>query len=225
MMLFRRWLAPSGSLLQFGKLSSALELHSSVCYKSDDATPEPETVTEDTEADKKLVKRYKINQGGDINTVSLLGTVIGIKFFPMQSKPERDWAALFIRTRSMKKLSPETNESAPHTPIVDLATAVDTSGSPFSRPYSSTSARVHVFDPRILHNARRAMVGDRLFVSGFLSYYKRPGTGDADSAGSDSGTFVPKICAVVAQRIVFMGQDPSEPEDFPAENPQNVELE
>lgn len=141
----------------------------------------------------------------------------------MPSKPERDWAALFIRTRSMRKLQLYPDESASRKPVVSLIDAIETDTSSYMQPYSSTSVRVHVFDPRILHNARRALVGDRLFVSGFLSYYKHPAAGSTTSADSDSGKSAPKICALVAQRIVFMGSDPSE--DAPSDYPRDVELE
>lgn len=223
-MLFKNWAVPSGSTLRLGKLCSSFELHSSACRKSDSEIPDAEAVAKDGQSDKKLVKRYKVNQGGDINTACILGTVIGIKFFPLPSKPERDWAALFIRTRSMRKSQLYSDESASHKPVVNLIDAMETDNtSPYIQPYSSTSVRVHVFDPRILHNARRALVGDRLFVSGFLSYYKHPAASSTSSADSDSGKSVPKICALVAQRIVFMGSDPSE--DAPSDYPRDVELE
>ncbi|KER22319.1 hypothetical protein X801_04690 [Opisthorchis viverrini] len=136
--------------------------------------------------EKSLVRNYRVRQGGDMNSIHILGTVTGIRFYPMQNKPERDWAAIFVRTRT-----PKISTSPP-----DEAVLV------------STSNRVHVFDYRVMNIARHLKLGDRLFVSGFLSYYKQP---LADSA--PVGAPVPKVCCVVAQRLVFMGSIPFAPTD------------
>ncbi|GAA52913.1 hypothetical protein CSKR_107157 [Clonorchis sinensis] len=136
--------------------------------------------------EKSLVKNYQIRQGGDINSVHILGTVAGIRFSPMQNKPEREWAVIFVRTRT-----PKIGTSSPDEAVL-----------------MSTSNRVHVFDYRVMNTARHLKLGDRLFVSGFLSYYKQP---LADSA--PVGAPVPKVCCVVAQRLVFMGSTPVVPTD------------
>ncbi|KAF8564250.1 hypothetical protein P879_11310 [Paragonimus westermani] len=159
---------------------------------------EEQEAQDTSSTEKTVVKSYKVSQGGDINTVSLLGTVIGVKFFPMQSKPEREWSVIFLHTRLLRSGSPDSKEES---------TSLGVSPS-----YSSTSSRVHVFDPRILAHARRVKTGDRLFVNGFLSYYTRPSHASYAADGR-----VPKLCAVVAQRMVFMGHAPysslGDPED------------
>ncbi|KAF7240247.1 hypothetical protein EG68_11129 [Paragonimus skrjabini miyazakii] len=157
---------------------------------ADETSSVEEQETQDTlSTEKTIVKSYKVSQGGDINTVNLLGTVIGVKFFPMQSKPEREWSVIFLHTRLLRPGSSDSTE--------------ENTSSDAPPSYSSTSSRVHVFDPRILAHARRVKTGDRLFVNGFLSYYTRPSHASYAADGH-----VPKLCAVVAQRMVFMGHAP-----------------
>ncbi len=79
------------------------------------------------------------------------------------SKPDQQWATLFVRSR---------------TPMLRTD-----GGSPPSSPSDETEAevtmrtctnhnRVHVFDRRLLPLIRRTRPGDRIFVTGFISYYK-----------------------------------------------------
>ncbi|CAL8081725.1 unnamed protein product [Calicophoron daubneyi] len=154
----------------------------------------------DQSSEKTIVKRYKAGQGGDINLAIILGTVAGVKIFPMQSRPERDWAVLFLRTRSLRaNVSGQEIDSALSS---EDTVSANTENSVPSQRYKSISARVHVFDPRILPSVKRLKLGDRLFVSGFLSYYSRPGT--------DENKEKPLVntCAVVARRLLFMGSGP-----------------
>ncbi|KAK4475646.1 hypothetical protein MN116_000916 [Schistosoma mekongi] len=123
-----------------------------------------------------------------VNSVLLLGTVMGIKMFPMQSNPDRNWALLFLRTRLpvFKKIedkelteTPDTNEFEPK----------------FKQIWLSSSNRVHVFSPKLVCSLRDVKLGERLLVSGFLSYYQ---SSKLDGKAS-------RQCCVTAQRIAHMG--------------------
>ncbi|CAH8428970.1 unnamed protein product [Dicrocoelium dendriticum] len=141
-------------------------------------------------------KKYKLSQGGDINSVQILGTNIGVRFFPMSSNPTREWGVMFVRTRMRRLRFTPTDQSMEATENI-----------------KTSSCRVHIFNPVVLARAKRLRLGDRVFITGYLSYYKRPS--DLIVPGD---SHVPKICAVVAQRLIQMGYAPvdesSAAEDF-----------
>ncbi len=60
--------------------------------------------------------------------------------------------------------------------------------------------RVHVFDRRLLPLVRRTRPGDRIFVTGFISYYKPSLMSSPPEIAK-----VRKIGAVVAERLVLLG--------------------
>lgn len=61
--------------------------------------------------------------------------------------------------------------------------------------------RVHVFDRRLLPMVHRLRPGDRVFVTGFISYYKP----NLSSTTPVEIARVRKIGAVVAERLVLLG--------------------
>ncbi|CAH8642424.1 unnamed protein product [Heterobilharzia americana] len=125
-----------------------------------------------------------------INSVLLLGTVVGIKMFPMQNNPDRNWVLVFLRTRLSTF---REAEYAQPTSITDINEPTVM----FKKTLSSSN-RVHVFSPKLVNGLRDIKPGERLLVSGFLSYYQ--------SSKLDGKTT--KQCCVTAQRIAHMGWAP-----------------
>ncbi|CAH8613323.1 unnamed protein product [Heterobilharzia americana] len=121
-----------------------------------------------------------------INSVLLLGTVVGIKMFPMQNNPDRNWVLVFLRTRLSTF---REAEYAQPTSITDINEPTVM----FKKTLSSSN-RVHVFSPKLVNGLRDIKPGERLLVSGFLSYYQ--------SSKLDGKTT--KQCCVTAQRIAHM---------------------
>ncbi|CAH8869265.1 unnamed protein product [Trichobilharzia szidati] len=135
--------------------------------------------------------KLKVFSASYINSVLLLGTVMGLKMFPMQSNPDRNWALLFLKTRMSKLV-----------PVLDTHPTDDTlpndSSVTFRKIPLSSSNRIHVFSPKLVSGLRDIKPGERLLVSGFLSYYQ--------SSKLDGKTN--KQCCVTAQRIAHMGWSP-----------------
>lgn len=132
----------------------------------------------------------------------------------MQSQPNREWTQLFVRTRTAINPAVDSVPSDESSSDEEMTEHNDTDQSTREiRTHSTSSSRVHIFNPRIAANTKRLKLGDRVFVSGFLSYYNHPlGNGDADGNVSFKSTFDgvekhfhPRICAVIAQRLIFMG--------------------
>nr|CDS25778.1 expressed protein [Hymenolepis microstoma] len=150
----------------------------------------------------KALSNLKINEGGNINRADILGTVTELKLLDRLSQPEKQWATLFIRTRvpllstSGNNHESPSSESQQYPEDEDLGNVGGTVGFQM-RTYHN---RVHVFDRRLLPLVKRLKPGDRIFVTGFLSYYKPTGTSSSPEVAK-----VRKIGAVVAERLILLG--------------------
>ncbi|BHF76219.1 hypothetical protein SprV_0501931700 [Sparganum proliferum] len=151
----------------------------------------------------KGLAALRINEGGNINRADLIGTVTELKLLARLSKPDSEWATLFLRTRI---------------PILSTNDALDADYTTPAPADSATLAylpfrmvnyynRVHVFDRRLLPLVRRTKPGDRIFVTGFISYYK-----PTLSASSPEAAKYRKIGAVVAERLILLGPSNEPPE-------------
>ncbi|VDD82526.1 unnamed protein product [Mesocestoides corti] len=137
----------------------------------------------------KGLAALRINEGGNINRANLLGTVAELKLLDRLSKPEQQWATMFVRTRIPILANSYSSD------------AVDTEESNSVEYRLCTYYnRVHVFDRRLLPFVKRLRPGDRVFVTGFLSYYKPTLTSSPPEVAK-----VRKIGAVVAERLVLLG--------------------
>ncbi|CAH8592402.1 unnamed protein product [Schistosoma turkestanicum] len=149
------------------------------------ALSEPSTNDQETETNSSQPKYFNISF---VNSALLLGTVTGIKMFPMQSNPDRNWALIFLKTQLPKYISSENEDltETSHTNESDLK---------FKKAWFSASNRVHVFNPKLVSALRDLKLGERLLVSGFLSYYQ----------SSKLDGKISRQCCVTAQRIAHMG--------------------
>ncbi|KAL5104900.1 hypothetical protein TcWFU_003582 [Taenia crassiceps] len=144
----------------------------------------------------KAFSNLKINEGGNINRADILGTVTDLKMLDRLSQPEKQWATLFIRTRTPVLSTPLDGEEYS-----------DSEGDKSDRSVSRVTYhlrtyhnRVHVFHFRLLPLVKRLRPGDRVFVTGFLSYYKPSFTSSPTEVAK-----VRKIGAVVAERLILLG--------------------
>ncbi|VDL97662.1 unnamed protein product [Schistocephalus solidus] len=143
----------------------------------------------------KGLAALRINEGGNINRADLIGTVTELKLLARLSKPDSEWATVFLRTR-IPILS--TNDALD----ADCTKVPDESAMVTHLPFRMVNYhnRVHVFDRRLLPLVRRTKPGDRIFVTGFVSYYK-----PTLSASSPEVAQGRKIGAVVAERLILLG--------------------
>ncbi|VDN96754.1 unnamed protein product [Rodentolepis nana] len=150
----------------------------------------------------KALSNLKINEGGNINRADILGTITELKLLDRLSQPEKQWATLFVRTRvpllstSIDNHEPPSSESQQYPEAEDLGHVGGSIGFQM-RTYHN---RVHVFDRRLLPLVKRLKPGDRIFVTGFLSYYKPTGTSSSPEVAK-----LRKIGAVVAERLILLG--------------------
>ncbi|XP_018653862.1 hypothetical protein Smp_022500 [Schistosoma mansoni] len=144
------------------------------------------SVTSDQESETYSNKLKSLNFS--VNSVTLLGTVIGIQTFQMQKHPDRNWILIFLRTQSHRYVNPEDNH-------LTETSDTDEYDSKFKIAWNSTSNRVHVFSPKLVWALRDVKLGERLLVTGFLSCYR--------SRKPDGTT--QRNCCVTAQRIAYMG--------------------
>ncbi|KAM3183404.1 hypothetical protein ACTXT7_010413 [Hymenolepis weldensis] len=150
----------------------------------------------------KALSNLKINEGGNINRADILGTITELKLLDRLSQPEKQWATLFIRTRvpmfstsnnDYKSSSSERQQCHEDEDLENVGGSVGYQ----MRTYHN---RVHVFDRRLLPLVKRLKPGDRIFATGFLSYYKPTGTSSSPEVAK-----VRKIGAVVAERLILLG--------------------
>lgn len=125
------------------------------------------------------------------------------------SQPERQWATLFVRTRIPMYSTSGEDEIVANQGDYDDSDAMGGSIGFQMRTYHN---RVHVFDRRLLPLVKRLRPGDRIFVTGFLSYYKPIGTSSPSEVAK-----VRKIGAVVAERLILLGS--SEQKEVESEAP------
>lgn len=144
------------------------------------------SVAGDQESETNYNKLKSLNFS--VNSVTLLGTVIGIKTFPMQKAPDRNWTLIFLKTQSPRFINAENK-------YLTGTSDTDEYDSKFKMVWCSTSNRVHVFSPKLVSALRDVKLGERLLVTGFLSYYQSP---------KPDGT-AQRNCCVTAQRIAHMG--------------------
>ncbi|VDM33784.1 unnamed protein product [Hydatigera taeniaeformis] len=154
----------------------------------------------------KTLSYLKINEGGNINRADILGTVTDVKvrlqihvhymMLDRLSQPGRQWATLFVRTRIPVLSTPLDDEEC-------FDSEVDENERDASRVtylLRTYHNRVHVFHLRLLPLVKRLRLGDRVFVTGFLSYYKPSFTSSPIEVAK-----VRKIGAVVAERLILLG--------------------
>ncbi|CAH8634500.1 unnamed protein product [Schistosoma curassoni] len=144
------------------------------------------SVAGDQESETNSNKLKSLNFS--VNSVTLLGTVIGIKTFPMQKTPDRNWTLIFLKTQSPRYINAENK-------YLTETSDADEYDLKFKMVWYSTSNRVHVFSPKLVCALRDVKLGERLLVTGFLSYYQSP---------KPDGT-TQRNCCVTAQRIAHMG--------------------
>ncbi|KAM7536428.1 hypothetical protein Aperf_G00000088689 [Anoplocephala perfoliata] len=145
----------------------------------------------------KALSTLNINEGGNINRADILGTVTELKLLDRLSQPEKQWATLFVRTRiPMYSTSGEDDPAADHDNYEDS----DVVGGSINYQIRTYYNRVHVFDRRLLPLVKRLKSGDRIFVTGFVSYYKPTGISSPAEVAK-----VRKIGAVVAERLILLG--------------------
>lgn len=111
------------------------------------------------------------------------------------SQPEKQWATLFVRTRTPVLSTPLNDEYSDSE--VDESDKDDSRVTYRLRTYHN---RVHVFHLRLLPLVKRLRPGDRVFVTGFLSYYKPNFTSSPTEVAK-----VRKIGVVVADRLILLG--------------------
>ena len=123
------------------------------------------------------------------------------------SQPEKRWATLFVRTR-IPMLSANTEDVEDLEPALndDEIDASDFERGQIGYHMRTYYNRVHVFDRRLLPLVKRLRPGDRVFVTGFLSYYKPTLTSSPPGVAE-----VRKIGAVVAERLVLLGSSDEAP--------------
>ncbi|KAH9281878.1 hypothetical protein ECG_05119 [Echinococcus granulosus] len=144
----------------------------------------------------KALSTLKINEGGNINRADILGTVTDLKMLDRLSQPEKQWATLFIRTCT-PVLSTPLEDAECGEFEVDETDKDDSRVTYHLRTYHN---RVHVFHLRLLPLVKRLRPGDRVFVTGFLSYYKPSFTSSPTDVAE-----VRKIGVVVAERLILLG--------------------
>ncbi|VDK22789.1 unnamed protein product [Taenia asiatica] len=144
----------------------------------------------------RALSNLKINEGGNINRADILGTVTDLKMLDRLSQPEKQWATLFIRTR-IPVLSTPLDDEEYSDSEVDESDKGDSRVTYHLRTYYN---RVHVFHLRLLPLVKRLRPGDRVFVTGFLSYYKPSFTSSPTEVAN-----VRKIGVVVAERLILLG--------------------
>ena len=124
------------------------------------------------------------------------------------SQPDKQWATLFVRTRIPMLSAPIEDEEGLDLEFkgdeIDVDNYERGRVGYHMRTYHN---RVHVFDRRLLPLVKRLRPGDRVFVTGFLSYYKPSLTSSPAGVAE-----VRKIGAVVAERLILLGSSDGTPD-------------